>query len=303
MYIKVIGTREGNCASVEIEHTHTNITEITKDGNVLKEESEFVTKKEVGDKSKMTFAGILEFVKNVNIDDIRDVIKMQIEYNTAISKEGMEHEYGAQIGKTLRHIYGDSIEVRARAAAAAGSDARMSGCSLPVVINSGSGNQGLTVALPIIEYAKELKATEEKLYRALVLGNLISIFQKKQIGNLSAFCGAVTAATGAGAAITYLNGGTDNNIGDTIINSIANTGGILCDGAKASCAAKISSALDGAITAYNMSMEGYRFADGEGIVQDTAEKTIKAVGYVGRVGMEQTDEEVLKIMIGETEIK
>ena len=193
--------------------------------------------------------------------------------------------------------------IRDRAKAAAGSDARMGGCSMPVVINSGSGNQGRTVSLPVIEYAKEYEATREQLYRALVVANLISIHQKKYIGSLSAYCGAVSAACGAGAAITYLRGGTLEEVGLTIINTIGNVGGIVCDGAKSSCAAKIASAVDAAILAHYMAMKHVSFQPGEGIIQEDLEDTIKSMGYIGRVGMKTTDTEILNIMIERVDVE
>ena len=192
---------------------------------------------------------------------------------------------------------------RAKARAAAASDARMGGCSLPVVINSGSGNQGLTVSLPVIEYAKHLGVSDEKLYRALVLSNLISIYQKHFIGSLSAFCGAVTAAAGCGAAITWLHGGNLENICDTIANTVANVGGMVCDGAKASCAAKIASAVDAAIMAHHLSMRGLKFQPGEGFVQADPQKTIQSLGYIGRVGMKSTDVEILNLMLGNVDLE
>ena len=195
------------------------------------------------------------------------------------------------------------LGVIAKARAAAGSDARMSGCSLPVVINSGSGNQGMTASLPVIEYAKGLNVEEEKLYRALCISNLLAQEQKKWIGSLSAYCGAVCAAAGAGAAITYLCGGTLEQIGSTVTNTICNIGGMVCDGAKPSCAAKIASAVDAAVMAHNMSMKARSFANGDGLMQESAETTIQAMGYVGRIGMKQTDVEILNLMLGNTEME
>ena len=231
---------------------------------------------------------------------MRELRARQIAMTTAISPAGLETPYGAQIGRTLLGCYGDrDVKLRAQAKAAAGSDARMGGCTLPVVINSGSGNQGLTVSLPVIEYAKERKAPEEQLCRALLLSNLLSIYQKHYIGSLSAFCGAVTAACGSGAAITYLSGGDYDAICRTITNTLANVGGILCDGAKGSCAAKIASAVDAAILAHHMSMAGQVFQPGEGIVAGSPEQTIRNVGHIGRVGMRETDLETLRLMMGQ----
>ena len=224
-------------------------------------------------------------------------------FNCAISGAGLRRPFGAQIGRTLLEVCEDTVWTRAKAKAAAASDARMGGCSLPVVINSGSGNQGLTVSLPVIEYAEHLKAPQDKLYRALLISNLTSIFQKHYIGSLSAFCGAVTAAAGCGAAITWLHGGTLENICDTIANTVANVGGMVCDGAKASCAAKIASAVDAAIMAHHLSMRGLKFRPGEGIIQNDPQQTIRSLGYIGRVGMKHTDVEILNLMLGNVDLE
>ncbi|MDO5416157.1 MAG: L-serine ammonia-lyase, iron-sulfur-dependent, subunit alpha [Lachnospiraceae bacterium] len=285
-------------AEVTIINRHTLITKIVKDGQIIFEHQLHDRKSEKGgDKSLLNVKDILTFADTLDLADIEETIGMQIEKNTAISQEGVIHPYGAQIGRTLLDVYGNDVRTRARAKAAAGSDARMGGCSMPVVINSGSGNQGMTVSLPVIEFAKEYDATREQLYRALVVGNLISIHQKKYIGSLSAYCGAVSAACGAGAAITYLRGGTYEEVGLTIINTIGNVGGIVCDGAKSSCAAKIASAVDAAILGHYMAMKHVSFQPGEGIVQENLEDTIKSMGYIGRVGMKMTDTEILNIMI------
>ncbi len=284
-------------AEVTIINRHTLITKIVKDGEIIYEHKISESASEKGDKSLLNVRDILNFADMVELADVEEVIREQIEKNTAISQEGVIHPYGAQIGRTLLDVFGNDVRTRARAKAAAGSDARMGGCSMPVVINSGSGNQGMTVSLPVIEYAREYEATKDQLYRALVVANLISIHQKKYIGSLSAYCGAVSAACGAGAAITYLRGGTYEEVGLTIINTIGNVGGIVCDGAKSSCAAKIASAVDAAILAHYMAMKHVSFQPGEGIVQEDLEDTIKSMGYIGRVGMKLTDTEILNIMI------
>lgn len=219
-----------------------------------------------------------------------------------ISEEGLRNHYGAEVGRTLLRAYGDDVKVRARAKAAAGSDARMNGCSMPVVINSGSGNQGMTCSLPVIEYARELNVPKEKMYRALVVSNLVAIHQKNYIGSLSAYCGAVSAACGAGAAISWLNGGDYNAISKTITNALANTSGIVCDGAKSSCAAKIASAVDAAIMAYALEDADHCFQAGEGLVRDNVEDTIRNMGYVGRVGMKDTDVTILNLMINQKKV-
>jgi len=283
---------------VEIIHKHNGIVRIEKNGEVLldvphsdEEDSGVST-----DREGMNIGDILEFANTVDIEAVRDILSRQVEYNTAISDEGLHRIYGANIGMTLLSVYGDDVKVRAKAVAAAGSDARMSGCEMPVVINSGSGNQGMTVSLPVIVYARELSVTTERLYRALCVSNLVAIHQKTKIGRLSAYCGAVSAATGAGAGISYLYGGGIKEISQTITNTLANVSGIVCDGAKPSCAAKIASSVDAALLACYMTMQGRGFSSGEGIVKDNIEGTIDSVGKLAKNGMQVTDEEILKIM-------
>lgn len=241
---------------------------------------------------------IYDFAKTAQLDDVRDVLSQQIRYNSAISAEGLRGDYGANIGRTLLRAYGDNVRIRARAAAAAGSDARMNGCEMPVVINSGSGNQGMTASLPVIEYARELNATEDQLYRALLVSNLVTLHQKTGIGRLSAYCGAVSAGAGAGAGIAFLCGADHETVAHTVINAVAVTSGIVCDGAKASCAAKISVAVDAGIMGYEMCRSGNNFHAGDGILAEGVEDTIKNVGRLGRVGMRDTDREIMKIMTG-----
>lgn len=284
-------------ASVTIVNRHTLITKITKDGEIIFKNQIQMPKQGETPKWDLTVSNILDFARTVSLDKVADILERQIRMNTAIAQVGIHGQYGTQIGRTLLESDANDVRIRAQAMAAAGSDARMGGCSLPVVINSGSGNQGMTVTLPVIEYAKEWGVSHETLLRALIISNLISIHLKHYIGSLSAFCGAVTAACGAGAAITYMAGGTCEQIGHTIINTIANVGGIICDGAKSSCAAKIASAVDAAILAHTLSMKGLCFQPGEGIIQEDVESTIKSVGYVGRVGMKTTDIEILNIML------
>ena len=283
-------------ASVKIINRHTLISEIRKDGKVIYQ-MQCETQDEGVKKKEMSIAGILEFAGQVKLDKVKAILDRQITLNTEIARNGLEKKYGAQVGRTLLETYGDNVKVRARAFAAAGSDARMGGCSLPVVINSGSGNQGMAVSLPVIEYAREWKVSEKVLYRALLISNLTAIHLKYYIGSLSAFCGAVMASCGAGAAITYMAGGNYEQISHTIVNTLANIGGGVCDGAKASCAAKISSAVDAALLAHELSMEDRFFAPGEGIIQGDVESTIKSMGYVGRIGMKTTDIEILNIMM------
>lgn len=293
-------------ALVVIEDEHTNITHIEKDGQVLfhKEKKEYCQEREkTPDKSLLNLEDIITFANEVQITDVEKVLGRQIKYNTRIAEEGLRNPWGAQVGRVVLEEFGEDVKWRAVAKASAGSDARMSGCALPVIINSGSGNQGMTCSLPVIEFGKELKKSKEEIYRALCVSNLVALNQKKYIGSLSAYCGAVCAAAGAGAGITYLCGGTLEQIENIVVNTIADAGGIVCDGAKPSCAAKISTALQAAILSHKMAMRGLTFARGEGLVMDCPEDTIKAVGYVGRAGMKQTDVEILNLMIGKTKLE
>ena len=293
-------------ALVVIEDEHTNITHIEKDGQVLfhKEKKEYCQEREkTPDKSLLNLEDIITFANEVQITDVEKVLGRQIKYNTRIAEEGLRNPWGAQVGRVVLEEFGEDVKWRAVAKASAGSDARMSGCALPVIINSGSGNQGMTCSLPVIEFGKELKKSKEEIYRALCVSNLVALNQKKYIGSLSAYCGAVCAAAGAGAGITYLCGGTLEQIENTVVNTIADAGGIVCDGAKPSCAAKISTALQAAILSHKIAMRGLTFARGDGLVMDCPEDTIKAVGYVGRAGMTQTDVEILNLMIGKTKLE
>ena len=293
-------------ALVVIEDEHTNITHIEKDGQVLfhKEKKEYCQEREkTPDKSLLNLEDIITFANEVQITDVEKVLGRQIKYNTRIAEEGLRNPWGAQVGRVVLEEFGEDVKWRAVAKASAGSDARMSGCALPVIINSGSGNQGMTCSLPVIEFGKELKKSKEEIYRALCVSNLVALNQKKYIGSLSAYCGAVCAAAGAGAGITYLCGGTLEQIENTVVNTIADAGGIVCDGAKPSCAAKISTALQAAILSHKMAMRGLTFARGEGLVMDCPEDTIKAVGYVGRAGMKQVDVEISNLMIGKTKLE
>ncbi len=303
LYIAAKVIKGEHFAEVTIVNHHTNITKIVKDGEVLLEQPVEAEAKEAGiDKSKLTVKDILDFANCVKIEDIKETLERQISMNTAISQEGLDNNYGAQIGKTLMHVWGKGITTRACARAAAGSDARMGGCSMPVVINSGSGNQGMTVSLPVIAYAEEWEVSREKLYRSLVVSNLIAIHQKYYIGSLSAYCGAVSAACGAGAGITYMYGGNYQQVSLTIINTLGNVGGIVCDGAKPSCAAKIASSVDAALMAFHLSIQNKSFLPGEGIIKGDVEETIKSMGYIGRVGMRATDTEILNVMIDKVNV-
>ena len=306
LYIVATVTAGEHTASVTIVNRHTMIAEIKKDDQVLyqlsKYDSDMQQEKKQDKPWVLSMENILEFANTAELEEVKPLLDSQIEMNTAIAMEGLSNVYGAQVGRTLLDCYPEDVRTRARAYAAAGSDARMGGCSLPVVINSGSGNQGMTVSLPVLQYADKWGISKEKTYRALLISNLTAIHLKHYIGSLSAFCGAVTAACAAGGAITYMAGGTFTQICNTIINTLANVGGIVCDGAKASCAAKIASAVDAAILGHQMSMMGRAFPAGDGIIQDNIEDTIKSIGYVGRVGMKETDIEILHIMMDNVEL-
>ena len=285
-------------AQVRIANYHNNIVHIDKDGEILLdipvrgENEEGLT-----DRGVLSVEDIWDFVQTVDIEDIRDILKRQIDYNTEIAEEGLRGNYGANIGSVILESYGNDVRNRAKAMAAAGSDARMNGCELPVIINSGSGNQGLTCSLPVLEYAKELNVDREKMYRALALSNLVAIHQKTGIGRLSAYCGAVSAGAAAGAGIAYLCGGGYKEITHTVVNALAIVSGMVCDGAKASCAAKIAASVDAGILGYHMYMKGQQFYGGDGIITKGVEKTIANVGRLGKEGMRETNEEIIKIMV------
>lgn len=287
-------------AKVRIANYHTNIVLEEKDGEVLyKLAIEGEEESGLTDRSLLNLQDIWDFANCVDIEEVRDIIGRQITYNTAIAEEGLRGDYGSNIGRVLLDAYGNNVFTRAKAMAAAGSDARMNGCELPVIINSGSGNQGMTTSLPVIEYAKELGVSEEKLYRALVLSNLVTIHQKTGIGRLSAFCGAVSAGAGAGVGIGYLLGTDCDGAAHIVVNALANTSGIVCDGAKSSCAAKIASAVDAGILGYYMHKNGQDFEEGDGLIADCAEDTIGNIGRLGKQGMKLTNEEIIKMMVGE----
>lgn len=295
--IIVIEEANGHSATVRIMDYHTNIVLEKKDEKILFEQEIQEIKECRADRSLLTIEGIWEFTNTVDVKDVSTLLDRQIRYNTAIAEEGLLGDYGANIGSVILASYGYDVKNRAKARAAAGSDARMNGCELPVIINSGSGNQGITCSVPLIEYAKELRSTKEQLYRALVLSNLVAIHEKTGIGTLSAYCGAVSAGAGAGAGIAYLCGGDYSAIIHTIVNALAIVSGIVCDGAKASCAAKIASSVDAGIMGFCMYQNGQEFKCGDGIVMRDIEATIRGVGKIGRDGMRQTNEEIIQMMI------
>ena len=297
--IQVLVSAEGHSAFVRIAGNHTNVIRIERDAQVLLSRDYVQTgQTQQTDRSILNVEDIITFADTAAIEDVREVLDRQIRFNTAIAREGLRGSWGASIGKVLLSAYGDSVHNQAKAMAAAGSDARMSGCELPVVINSGSGNQGLTASLPVIVYAEHLKASQELLYRALLVSNLITIHLKTGIGCLSAYCGATSAGCGAGAGITYLYGGKAREISHTVVNAVAINSGMICDGAKASCAAKIASAVEAGLLGMQMQFQGTEFYGGDGIVVKGVENTINNVGRLARVGMAETDKEIIQIMTG-----
>ena len=289
---------EGHTVTAQIKDHHNNVTLLQKDDTVLvsaKQDSSANTKK--GDRSLLTIKGILEFADEVRMEDVKELLDRQIQMNSAISQEGLKNPYGAEVGRVLLQ-HGNDLRTRARAAAAAGSDARMGGCALPVVINSGSGNQGITTSVPVIVYARELGVSDEKLLRALTLSNLTTIHEKTPIGRLSAYCGAISAGAGAGAGIAYLCGGDYDAVIHTVVNALAVVSGVICDGAKASCAAKIATAVEAGLLGYNMYIRGNQFRAGDGIVAKGVENSLKNVGRLGKQGMKETNNEIIAIMVG-----
>lgn len=294
--VKVFSGSEN--AFVRIIHRHTNVVLIEKNGEAVFEKSAEADGEDAHeDRSLLTVERIVEFADEVKIDDVKAILDKQIEYNTAISKAGLNGGYGAEIGKILLNSYGGSIHNRAKAWAAAGSDARMNGCEMPVVINSGSGNQGITASVPVIVYARENDISSDTLYRALVVSNLVTIHLKTGIGCLSAYCGATSAGAGAGAGICYLYGGRFEEIAHTVVNALAINSGMICDGAKASCAAKIASAVEAGLLGWQMYSHKSQFYGGDGIIVKGVENTIRAVSRVARDGMRSTDDEIIKLMI------
>ena len=298
----------GQFAVACIEERHTNVCELTLDGRPTTVAGRAATcEKDAdvaggADRSALTLQSIWDFAHEARLEDVDELVSRQIRTNQAISREGLTNRWGANIGRTLLRSRPNDISCKARAAAAAGSDARMSGCAMPVVINCGSGNQGITCSQPVLEYAHDLWSTHEELVRAVVLSDLTAVHVKYFIGELSAFCGAVSASCGAGAGICMLRGGSFAQFEATIVNTLANVGGIVCDGAKPSCAAKICAAVDAAILCCDMALSDDNFLAGDGLVGQNAEETIRSMGYVGRVGMHPTDVEILNIMIGKTDV-
>ena len=295
--IRLTGWAGEHQAVTHIANNHTNLIHVERDGAVLLDlPADDSPEAGLTDKRVLNLRDILTFADTVDLSLLSPLLERQIQCNTAIAEEGLRHDWGANIGSIRLKCRGESIQNEAAAWAAAGSDARMSGCELPVVINSGSGNQGMTASLPVIRYAKHLNASQEQLYRALLVSNLVTLYQKAGIGRLSAYCGAISAGVGAGAAIAYLQGGGYDALAHTIANAAAILSGTICDGAKPSCAAKIASAVDAGILGYEMYRSGQNFHGGDGILGETLEQTVANVGILAREGMRGTDRTILQIM-------
>ena len=283
-------------AFVRIADTHTNIVRIQKDNKTLFEKP-LANMPQKTDRSALTVENIYEFAQTVDTAQVQETLERQIAYNMAIAEEGLKNDYGANVGKVLMRSYQPDIKITARAYAAAASDARMNGCELPVIINSGSGNQGITASVPVVVYARALQLPKDKLYRALCVSNLITVHLKDGIGTLSAYCGVVSAGAGAACGVAYLLGGTQKELAHTLVNALAIDSGIICDGAKASCAAKIATAVESGLLGLQMYYNGNQFFAGDGIVKKGVENTIKSVSRLAHTGMKETDREIIKIMM------
>lgn len=288
---------EGHSARVRITNHHTNIVLLSRDNEVLLERPVVEAAEEkLTDKSCLTVENIVRFADTVELPPIAPLLQRQIDYNSAIAQEGLSGRWGAQIGKILLDDFGNDVMQQAKAYAAAGSDARMSGCEKPVVILSGSGNQGITACMPVVVYARHIGASSQQLLRALIVSDLITVHQKSGIGRLSAYCGAISAGVGAGAGICYLLGGDYSAVAHTVVNAVAILSGTICDGAKPSCAAKIAAAVEAGILGYRMYLHNREFRSGEGIVAASVDDTIANVGLLAHDGMRQTDDTILRIM-------
>ena len=285
-------------ACVRIVDYHTNIVLVKRNDDILfSKDIEEPKESGLTDRSCLTIEGIVEFADIVDVEEVRETLERQISYNMAIAEEGLAGDYGANIGSTMLLGHEYDLKYVMRSYAAAASDARMNGCELPVVINSGSGNQGITTSVPVIVYARAHNKSKEELLRALCVSNLVTTHLKTGIGRLSAYCGAVSAGCGAGAGIAYMQGGGVEAVAHTVVNAIAINSGIVCDGAKASCAAKISVAVEAGLMGLSMYNKGNQFFGGDGLVKQGVEKTIDAVGRLARFGMKQTDEEIIRLML------
>lgn len=295
--IRLTGWADGHSAVVHIANNHTNVVRVEKDGEILLDMPLTDSPEDnLQDKSVLNVRDIVTFADNVPLARLRPVLERQVQYNSAIAEEGLRGDWGACVGKILYHDFPQNIKNEAKAYAAAGSDARMSGCELPVIILSGSGNQGITATLPIVRYAQYLGVSQEKMYRALIVSDLITIHQKTGIGRLSAFCGAVCAGCGAGAGVAYLYGGGHEAVAGTLVNALGMISGTICDGAKSSCAAKIAAAVESGLLGYHMYLNHRSFQDGEGIIAGDADQTIENIGLLAKEGMQETDHVILQIM-------
>lgn len=303
LYICVTAEAQGHTGLCEIMDLHTNVVRVQRDDQILFQaetaQTNDTTQPTGTDRGLLNVKDIIAFADAVDPADVAETIERQIAYNTAVAERGLTEDWGAGVGRTLLKTGGDSVAVRAKAAAAGAADARMGGCSLPVVTVAGSGDQGLAASLPVIEYARDMGVSREELYRALIVSSLIAVHQKTSIGRLSAFCGAVSAGCGAVCGIAYLQGGRYDVISHTITNTLGICSGMVCDGAKPSCAAKIAAGLEAGMLGYQMYLnEQHQFYPGEGILGADVEATISNVGRMAAQGMRQTDREVLDIMVG-----
>ena len=289
-----------NTARVRIVNHHTNIVRLEKNGEVLLDLPVTESSEDhLTDKSCLSIERIVEFADNLNTEDVADCVGRQIQYNMAIAEEGLRNSWGANVGSVILHRQGQTVEKRACAYAAAGSDARMSGCEMPVIIISGSGNQGITASVPVVIYGQELGASEAEILRAVAVSDLVTIHQKTGIGRLSAYCGAISAGCGAGAGIAYLQGGGVRGVAHAVVNAVAILSGTICDGAKPSCAAKIAAAVEAGILGYDMYMDGQQFYGGDGIITKGADKTLTNIGRLAREGMRETDRTILENMLAD----
>lgn len=300
LHIMITGKYKNDSVCVEIRDGHTNVVSITKNGEQLNLKP-YISASTNSENSKpfshILMQDIITFARFSDYSPLIQLLDQEIKNNMAIAKEGLNNHYGINVGKTLLLTSENNVRNRAKAFAASGSDARMSGCDLPVMINSGSGNQGLTVSLPIIVYAEELNSTKEQLYRALILSNLIALYEKSYIGKLSAYCGVVCAASGSAAGITFLKNGTDEQIKNAVSNTLGTLSGMICDGAKASCASKIATCVESAIMSHELAMQGNVLSEGDGIIKKDLDNTIKSVGKLANKGMKITDKVILNIML------
>ena len=299
--LKVTVFKGAASAMVRISHFHTNIVWIEKDGIIVyrNQDCDEVNTTALTDRSLLNVKDIVDFAASVPFPDVLGLLQKMVDFNMAIAEQGMAGHWGANIGKVLLDVWGDDVKIRAKALAAAGSDARMSGCELPVVIVSGSGNQGITASVPVVVYARHLGVDNDTLFRALLVSCLVTIHQKTGIGRLSAYCGAVSSGVGAGAGITWLHGGRYREIAHTIVNALATVSGIICDGAKPSCAAKIAMSVEAGLLGFFMFRKGKQFYGGDGIVKKGVENTIANIGRLGRDGMRETDKEIIRMMLGQ----